>query len=171
MPFVFPNIYSNGLLNCKGIITFMAVTRRLRRVPKRASTIPNVPSFLPRRIHTGVMPYSCAACGKHFRYKVTQRTHKCIAAVAVAAQESHSLLPDQQQQQQQQQQLPTLPPKIQEELRNFRKVKRPKIPCRPDYINDSPLSELGQLSLTENCGTSQEKCNEDDGNPFADFML
>ena len=23
------------------------------------------------------MPYSCDACGKTFRYKVTQRTHKC----------------------------------------------------------------------------------------------
>jgi len=23
------------------------------------------------------MPYSCQACGKKFRYKVTQRTHKC----------------------------------------------------------------------------------------------
>lgn len=25
------------------------------------------------------MPYTCTACGKHFRYKVTQRTHKCLA--------------------------------------------------------------------------------------------
>jgi hypothetical protein len=26
------------------------------------------------------MPYSCAACGKNFRYRVTQRTHKCSGA-------------------------------------------------------------------------------------------
>ena len=24
------------------------------------------------------MPYTCDLCGKNFRYKVTQRTHKCV---------------------------------------------------------------------------------------------
>lgn len=30
-----------------------------------------------RRIHTGVMPYKCTACNKNFRYKVSQKSHKC----------------------------------------------------------------------------------------------
>lgn len=30
-----------------------------------------------RRIHTGVMPYKCNICDKSFRYKVSQRSHKC----------------------------------------------------------------------------------------------
>ena len=115
------------------------------------------------------MPYSCVACGKHFRYKVTQRTHKCVAATS-ANQESHYQLPDPQQEQQQQQ-LPSLPPKIQEELRNFRKLKRPKVPRVPDYISDSPLSELGQLSLTESVDGRQDKQRENESDLLSSFMI
>ena len=115
------------------------------------------------------MPYSCVACGKHFRYKVTQRTHKCVAATS-ANQESHSQLSDTQQEQQQQQ-LPSLPPKIQEELRNFRKLKRPKVPRVPDYISDSPLSELGQLSLTESVDGRQDKQRENESDLLSSFMI
>ncbi|KAL1395035.1 hypothetical protein pipiens_002929 [Culex pipiens pipiens] len=32
-----------------------------------------------RRIHTNTQPYKCTACEKSFRYKVSQRTHKCPA--------------------------------------------------------------------------------------------
>lgn len=32
-----------------------------------------------RRIHTNTQPYKCTACDKSFRYKVSQRTHKCPA--------------------------------------------------------------------------------------------
>ena len=41
-----------------------------------------------RRIHTGALPYSCDSCGRKFRYKVTQRTHKCAGGRAGGGAES-----------------------------------------------------------------------------------
>lgn len=35
--------------------------------------------YVHRRIHTGVLPYKCTECDRSFRYKVSQRTHKCSA--------------------------------------------------------------------------------------------
>lgn len=35
-----------------------------------------------RRIHTGVMPYKCSVCDKTFRYKVSQRSHKCSGNIS-----------------------------------------------------------------------------------------
>ena len=43
-----------------------------------------------RRIHTGALPYSCDSCGRKFRYKVTQRTHKCAGGGAGAGADSEA---------------------------------------------------------------------------------
>lgn len=43
-----------------------------------------------RRIHTGVMPYKCNVCDKSFRYKVSQRSHKCAGPQSPAQGEGMS---------------------------------------------------------------------------------
>lgn len=55
------------------------------------------------------MPYDCHVCGKSFRYKVTQRTHKCIGSSADGLIDR----PD----------LPVLPKNIQEDLQKLRRAK------------------------------------------------
>lgn len=64
----FHNIEQNlkKLLLFRG--TFLFVGKRFRQ---------RVSYLVHRRIHTGVMPYKCTACNKSFRYKVSQRSHKC----------------------------------------------------------------------------------------------
>ena len=51
-----------------------------------STTVPPDLTTLPR-IHTGVLPYTCTACGKRFRYKVTQRTHRCKGTLEGEQQE------------------------------------------------------------------------------------
>eukprot|EP00096_Caligus_rogercresseyi_P006012 TRINITY_DN2213_c0_g1_i2.p1 TRINITY_DN2213_c0_g1~~TRINITY_DN2213_c0_g1_i2.p1 ORF type:complete len:132 (-),score=18.04 TRINITY_DN2213_c0_g1_i2:218-613(-) len=63
------------------------------------------------------MPYSCEACGKSFRYKVTQRTHKCPNGGgnpnSLGVPEASVAIPNKTE-------LPILPPSIKDNLQKFR---------------------------------------------------
>ncbi len=112
--------------------------------------------LLRRRIHTGVMPYSCNTCGKNFRYKVTQRTHKCVraptASAAAPPPTSSPAGPG----------LPTLPRQIQEELRNFRRTKKPgstAASATTTTVDVASLGDMVRLTLNDAVPTASNANN------------
>ncbi|KAJ8930970.1 hypothetical protein NQ314_016184 [Rhamnusium bicolor] len=58
---------------CSKMFTTKYFLKKTQKIAYRQ----RVSYLVHRRIHTGVMPYKCTACDKSFRYKVSQRSHKC----------------------------------------------------------------------------------------------
>lgn len=136
-----------------------------------------------RRIHTGVMPYVCNECGKSFRYKVTQRTHKCLGKSDDTtpqpkplsnplAEENASIQQEGAHHVEQQMPMIDLPQQIKDDLLSFRRSQgrkylqgrlqgyllKSKERSHQSQI-PSPINQLEHLSLSDNLNQSQSMPN------------
>ena len=126
-----------------------------------------------------MMPYVCNECGKSFRYKVTQRTHKCPGKADECtphakplsnplAEENATLHSEVNMEQ-----MPIdLPQQIKEDLLSFRRsqgrrflqgklqgyLQKSKERAHQSEIS-SPINHLEQLSLSDNLNQSQSMPN------------
>ena len=99
-----------------------------------------------------MMPYVCEYCNKKFRYKVTQRTHKCpgkqegSAAIVGEMQlpSMSSQLAGLLDQQDTRKKLPNLPLEIQEDLERFRRQNRKSNKLNSSYV-DKNMQGGGQV--------------------------
>uniref|UniRef100_A0A6P7GMU9 Zinc finger protein 567-like n=1 Tax=Diabrotica virgifera virgifera TaxID=50390 RepID=A0A6P7GMU9_DIAVI len=63
---------------CSKLFTTKYFLKKHKRLHTGKSFRQRVSYLVHRRIHTGVMPYKCPTCDKSFRYKVSQKSHKCL---------------------------------------------------------------------------------------------
>ena len=141
-------------------------------------------TFSFRRIHTGVMPYVCNEYGKSFRYKVTQRTHKCLGKtddssthpqpITNPLAEDTASINDNQINNMNPMPMIDLPQQIKEDLLNFRRsqgrkylqgrlqgyLQKSKQRANQSEI-PSPINQLEHLTLSDNLNQSQSMPNID----------